>query len=86
MTPLQIAIEKAGGPAAAARLLGVSVQAVCFWRDGLRAFPAAHAAQLERAQEAVCRWHLFPNDWHLIWPELIGAEGAPAVPAVQQAA
>ena len=26
------------------------------------------------------RWHVRPKDWHLIWPELIGAEGAPAIP------
>lgn len=26
-------------------------------------------------------WDLRPDDWHLIWPELIGAEGAPALPA-----
>lgn len=28
----------------------------------------------------VRRWDTRPDDWHLIWPELIGAEGAPAVP------
>lgn len=37
---------------------------------------------IERAtQGAVRRWDLRPNDWHRIWPELIGAEGAPAVPS-----
>lgn len=25
----------------------------------------------------VRRWDMRPMDWHLIWPELIGAEGAP---------
>lgn len=33
---------------------------------------------------AVRRWHLRPDDWHLIWPELIGTEGAPAVPATTE--
>lgn len=28
---------------------------------------------------AVRRWDLRPADWHAIWPELIGADGAPAV-------
>ena len=28
-------------------------------------------------------WELRPKDWHLIWPEQAGAEGAPAVPADQ---
>lgn len=26
------------------------------------------------------RWHVRPKDWHLIWPELVGTEGAPPVP------
>lgn len=30
------------------------------------------------------RWDLRPKDWHLIWPELIGMEGAPDVPAHQE--
>ncbi len=30
----------------------------------------------------VCRWDLRPDDWHRIWPELIGKEGAPEVPQV----
>ena len=25
------------------------------------------------------RWDLRQSDWHLIWPELIGKEGAPAI-------
>ena len=27
----------------------------------------------------VRRWDLRPSDWWLIWPELIGAEGAPSI-------
>lgn len=34
---------------------------------------------------AVRRWDLRPKDWHLIWPELIGIEGAPCVPAAVEA-
>lgn len=30
---------------------------------------------------AVRRWDLRPNDWHRIWPELVGMDGAPAVEA-----
>ena len=48
---------------------------------GLRGVPAERAADLERACDfAVRRWDLRPDDWHRIWPELIGADGAPAVP------
>ena len=36
----------------------------------------------------VRRWDLRPDDWHRIWPELIGTDGAPAIPepAAQEAA
>ena len=33
----------------------------------------------------VRRWDLRPEDWHRIWPELIGAEGAPKVEPAPQA-
>lgn len=37
---------------------------------------------VEQASNLVIRrWHLRPKDWHRIWPELIGQEGAPEVPA-----
>lgn len=37
---------------------------------------------IERATAGdVRRWDLRPDDWHLIWPELIGQPGAPAVQA-----
>jgi hypothetical protein len=32
----------------------------------------------------VARWDLRPDDWHRIWPELIGAEGAPPLPVEPQ--
>jgi hypothetical protein len=34
----------------------------------------------------VRRWHMRPLDWHRIWPELIGAEGAPRVAGVRAVA
>lgn len=33
----------------------------------------------------VRRWESNPHDWFVTWPELIGADGAPAVPAQQGA-
>ena len=52
------------------------------WSSGKRGVPVEHCAAIERATErAVARWHLRPSDWHLIWPELIGADGAPPVPS-----
>lgn len=47
-------------------------------------YPLAVAIERE-SRGAVRRWDLRPSDWHLIWPELIGAEGAPQVPAVAAA-
>jgi DNA-binding transcriptional regulator YdaS (Cro superfamily) len=43
--------------------------------------PIEHCPAIEKATNgAVCRWHLRQDDWHRIWPELIGIEGAPPVP------
>lgn len=42
-----------------------------------RDMDARQAAQLERVSNGrVRRWHL-RRDWALVWPELIGADGAP---------
>lgn len=45
------------------------------------------AVGIEQATEgAIRRWTLRPDDWHRIWPELIGTEGAPPVPAATEEA
>lgn len=85
MTSLATAIEEAGGPTKVAALLGVSPQAVCFWRDGKRQFPVEHCAALD-GMTSVRRWDLRPNDWHRIWPELVDTPGAPDVPHTAQEA
>lgn len=73
------AAEACGGISRLAALIGVSPQRVSNWRE--RGVPLEHCAAIElAAQGAVRRWHLRPGDWHLIWPELVGADGAPAVP------
>lgn len=38
----------------------------------------ATAIERETAR-SVMRWDLRPEDWHRIWPELIGTNGAPAI-------
>jgi DNA-binding transcriptional regulator YdaS (Cro superfamily) len=49
-------------------------------QDGREAGPEL-AVRIEQATAgAVRRWDLRPADWHRIWPELIGAEGAPTIP------
>jgi DNA-binding transcriptional regulator YdaS (Cro superfamily) len=43
-------------------------------------FSPAECVRIERDSEhELRRWDLRPNDWHLIWPELIDAEGAPPI-------
>ena len=50
------------------------------WAAG-KAVSAERCAEIERVTERrVMRWDLRPADWHLVWPELIGTKGAPAVP------
>lgn len=45
---------------------------------GQKACAPELATQIEiHADKAVRRWDLRPDDWHRIWPELIGTEGAP---------
>lgn len=72
MNAIQLAISVTGSASALARALKVTPQAVCFWRDGKRAVPAERCSDIERATNGtVSRRDLRPNDWHLIWPELI---------------
>ncbi len=44
---------------------------------------ACVAVEIESAR-VVMRWDLLPDDWYRIWPELIGIEGAPEVPATEE--
>jgi DNA-binding transcriptional regulator YdaS (Cro superfamily) len=73
MTDAQL-IDLLGKPAKVAKLCGVTVQAVCQWRNN-NSIPAAPlmliAATIERESHGlVSRQDLFPNTWQLIWPEL----------------
>lgn len=48
---------------------------------GDRAVTPERASDIERLTAGVVRrWDLRPDDWYRIWPELIEAEGAPAIP------
>lgn len=65
MNAISQAIQDAGGPAKVSRECGVSVQAVCFWRDGLRALPAEHCITLEKMNKGSirCEQMLPEVDW-----------------------
>lgn len=46
-----------------------------------RPVPPQLCPAIERLTESRVRcWELRPDDWHLLWPLLIGAPGAPAIP------
>jgi DNA-binding transcriptional regulator YdaS (Cro superfamily) len=48
--------------------------------------PGVCAAAERESGGVVRRWSTRPRDWHLIWPELIGAEGAPPIAHTEQQA
>lgn len=75
----------APSPAAFAGRLGVSCDQLRQWRfayNNRRPGPEMCVVIERESDQEIRRWDLRPDDWHRIWPELIGAEGAPAVPAV----
>ena len=75
-------IEALGGTNATAVLAGVRPPSVSEWRKSQR-IPddkLIRLAPILHARRIATRWELFPSDWWLIWPELIGADGAPEVP------
>jgi DNA-binding transcriptional regulator YdaS (Cro superfamily) len=70
---------RGGRLAAAAGLAPAFISQIA---NGLRPAPAEHCKAIERASGRTVRcWDLRPKDWHRIWPELIGTDGAPRVPA-----
>lgn len=75
-----------GSPSRMARAIGPGVkrQNVEHWLRTDRV-PAEHCAALESAVHGVVRrWDLRPDDWHVIWPELVGTDGAPELAAPEQ--
>lgn len=77
---IDIAAEACGTLTKLAADLGVSPQVVVNWRA--RGVPIERCSDLEAASKGtVRRWELRPDDWHRIWPELIGTDGAPFVEA-----
>ncbi len=66
-----------------AGLIGCNEQYLYQCLTGRNAMQPIDATRAERVTAGrLRRWHVRPKDWHLIWPELIGHEGAPPVDAV----
>ena len=69
-----------GGVGEFAAKLGISVvylSQLAARQDGRQASPELCVLIERESGSAVPRWDLRPDDWGLIWPELIGAPGAP---------
>lgn len=67
--------------AAFATKVGTTVGHLTNFCYGYTKLAADVCSAIEVASEGkVRRWDLRPDDWHRIWLELIGTEGAPEVP------
>lgn len=70
--------ERPGFQARMAEAVGRSRQTVNGWKA--TGIPVPYCALAEEIGEfTVRRWHMRPDDWFVIWPELVGSEGAPAI-------
>lgn len=76
MSPMKHAISHMGNAAALAKSLGVSTQAVCFWRDGLRSIPADKCPSIERLTAGAVRCEDLRPD--VDWAYLRGTPAATA--------
>lgn len=76
-----------GNATALAQALGIPASFLSQMASGDRAITPERAARIEVLTTGqVKRWDSRPNDWHDIWPELVEAQGAPAVPQEPAAA
>jgi DNA-binding transcriptional regulator YdaS (Cro superfamily) len=81
-----------GGISALASVLRVTpvyLSQIAARQNGREASPELCVLIESATERSVMRWDLRPDDWYRIWPELIGAEGAPppfATAAPQSAA
>lgn len=68
MTTFQKVIDHFGGVSKAAKALGVTYQAVCFWRDGERKIPEKACIDIERETSGKVRCEdLRPDvDWNFL--------------------
>lgn len=75
--------QRRGALAELARHLSVAPAYLSQMAAGVRPIQPQLVPQIEDwTGLAVRRWAMRPDDWHLIWPELVGADGAPPVPGV----
>lgn len=70
--PAARAAQLAGGPSALARMAGVSHPVAHEWIADGRPIPVLRCVRIEQGLDGqVTRRELRPDDWWLIWPELV---------------
>ncbi|MGB4064225.1 MAG: helix-turn-helix domain-containing protein [Azonexus sp.] len=75
MNAIQKSCEIVGSQKALADFVGVTPGAVNQWMSGLRPVPVERCPAIELSTSGqVTRRDLRPDDWHLIWPELVTDE------------
>lgn len=73
-------IDALDGVTAVSRILKIKPPSVSAWKkSGIPDDKLIRLAPLVEQKGIATRKELFPNDWHLIWPELVTPE-----PAVQE--
>lgn len=88
MSGIQTAIDHMGSAPKLAKTLGVTAQAVYFWRDGLRKIPADICIEIEKSTGALVRCeHLRPDvDWQYLRVDLTGIAQAATENVAKQGA
>ena len=77
MKPIQIAIQHMGNASRLAEALGVTTQAICFWRDDERKIPADRCIQIEAATNGLVRCEDLRPDvrWDVLRQPVAAGEG-----------
>lgn len=82
MNAIQEAIAQFPSVSAFARALGVTPQAVCFWRDGDRKVPAEKCPTIERLTGVPCERLSPETDWAYIRAQAPAESAQPAIETV----
>lgn len=84
MSPIQKAVDHLGNATRLARALGITTQAVCFWRSGARKVPAEHCPAIEAATGGLVKCEDLRPD--VQWAVLRGVPLSPQPTAEEQVA
>jgi DNA-binding transcriptional regulator YdaS (Cro superfamily) len=83
MKLIEYVVHERGRLTRVARAVGIAPAFLAQIASGKRSAPVQYCRAIVGAcGGAVALWDLRPNDWHLIWPELTSADGAPAATAI----